>query len=272
SRTMTATGRPTLTISDTTPPLKPKGSRSRTAVPNRHITSSARTTLRARRRRHRTPIASISVASASSIVTTPSAAMKTSPPSANGRAEMPAISQNSACMSSITKAASGRDEALALINLPHQLLVEVDGKRARGVVDDPDVQHRGRRDVERTDRARSRRSLLRAARPVAVGPRLPPILVGGDRGLRGVVELVRGELLLRRRQLVGGLEHGAGVDVSRVGPGEAVDPHRRHGHYRQRRQRSAEDRPPPPAPRSLAAHGHEDERQREQLDQLGRKP
>src|SRR4029077_4673253 len=52
-------------------------------------------------------------------------------------------------------AASGRVDAVSsLINLLHHLWVDVDRELSAGVVDDPDVQHRGRADVDRPERAR----------------------------------------------------------------------------------------------------------------------
>src|SRR5438552_15491100 len=151
-------GSATLTISDTGPRLNPIGSSNRIAVPKRHITSSAIAKPLARRRRQRTPIASMHVPRASSSVATTSPAMWISPPRTNGAADRPAISQERLFSRSRTIAASGRpDGASALINSLDHLLVDVDGKRSTWVVDDPHVQHRRSGDVERAQWTRRRR-------------------------------------------------------------------------------------------------------------------
>src|SRR5207302_2720520 len=151
-------GSATLTISDTGPRLNPVGSSSRIAVPKRHTTSSAIAMPLARRRRQRTPMASMHVPRASSSVATTSPAMWISPPRTNGAAERPAISQNRLCRRRSTNAASGLlDGASGLINSLDHLVVDVDGKRAAWVVHDPDVQHRRSGDVDRTQGTGRRR-------------------------------------------------------------------------------------------------------------------
>src|SRR5690348_11430705 len=116
---------------------------------------------RAPRRRHSTPIPSSNATSASTSVARAKNAMWTSPPSANGAAEMPAISHARLWRSRSTNAASGREEtseeSSGRIDPPHDLLVDVDRERAGGVGHDPDVQHRRGADVDRTERARRRR-------------------------------------------------------------------------------------------------------------------
>src|SRR2546427_10796920 len=151
-------GSATLTISETGPRLNPIGSSKRIAVPKRQTTSSAIAKPLARRRRQRTPIASMHVPRASSSVATTSPAMWISPPRTNGAADRPAINQKRLCSRSRTNAASGRPEGASdLINSLDHLLVDVDGKRSTWVVDDPHVQHRGSGDVDRTQWTRRRR-------------------------------------------------------------------------------------------------------------------
>src|SRR5256714_4805209 len=105
----------------------------------------------ARGRWQRTPARTAGGARGKSIDTSASAAMWISPPSTNGAAEMPAISQNRLCMRSSTNAASGRLEASTLINLLHHLRVDVDRELAARVVDDPHMEHRGHAHIDRPD-------------------------------------------------------------------------------------------------------------------------
>src|SRR5438309_6367647 len=151
SNMSTANGTATLTRIETSPRLNPSGMSSSTAEPARHATSRPITTVLAHLRRHSTPMAHMQVPSASSKVSSARPAMKTSPASANGAAEIPAMSQKVLCISSRTNAASGRLDASALINLFHHLRIDVDGERTAWVVDDPHVQHRRHADVDRAD-------------------------------------------------------------------------------------------------------------------------
>src|SRR5207245_3193562 len=158
SKTSSALGSATWPISDTGRRCNPTGSSKRIAVPKRHATSSAIAMPLARRRRQRTPMASMHVPRASSSVATTSPAMWISPARTNGAADRPAINQKRLCSRSRTNAASGRPEgASALINSLDHLLVDVDGKRSTWVVDDPHVQHRRSGDVDRTQWTRRRR-------------------------------------------------------------------------------------------------------------------
>src|SRR5437879_2546530 len=154
SKMSTANGTATLTRIETSPRLNPSGTSSSTAEPASHAPSRLITTVLAHRRRHSTPMAHMQVPSASSKVSSARPAMKTSPASANGAAEIPAMTQKMLCISSSTNAASGRLDASALINLLHHLRVDVYGEWAARVVHDPHMQHRRHADVDRAEGAR----------------------------------------------------------------------------------------------------------------------
>src|SRR5438552_4596885 len=158
---MTATGSTVLTSRDTGPLLAPIGNASITSEPARQIHSSTSTARRAHLRRHTTSMPLQTVKPASAKENAASKSMYTSPPSTKGSAEMPARSQNVACMRSKTNAASGRLLAFTSfmsscpVDCSHNRGIDFDREwSAFRVVDDPHVQHRRLGHVDRSQRTR----------------------------------------------------------------------------------------------------------------------
>ncbi len=84
-----------------------------------------------------------------------------------------------------------------------------------------------------------------ASGSIAGGPGLMPVVVGDERRPGIGIELRRGCDLLRRCDVVGRLEHGAGVRVLRVWPGKVDDPDRRGRDQGQQRQGNGQRGPSP---------------------------
>jgi hypothetical protein len=116
SSTSTTTGSATFVIRATGPWFAPIGSARRSSDPTRQVISIPMTQRRADRLRHSTPTASRQVKSANNRDARPNPSMNTSPASAKGNADKPAIVQNIVCIKSRTNTDSGRLEILGAIN------------------------------------------------------------------------------------------------------------------------------------------------------------